>query len=456
MIRTSLPMRGAFLSRTAMAMALAIGVAGSVLLATAPAAAKDAPKDNKSANSREFATAAGPLQKTLADAQPLIKTYTSAATDADKATAMAALRTAFTNAPVQLAAAEAAIKTPGDRNLAGQWGNTVGAVLGDEKLMLHAAQNVLDAGLFDAAEAPKYQYKVGSLAYSTGDYALAVKTMTPAVAANFNDDTAAEILAVSYVNLNQPAQGLDALKTALTVRKAAGGVAPQRWFTRAAQIAYKANLTAQGSEWALLAVQNAPTPLNWLGSSQLVRIYNNYGSQDSLDVSRLMFRTGGLAGNSKEIQQEYLEYLQAADARRLPGEVLSVINAGVAAGAISMSQTFVAEAKNIASARIAGDKASLPGLEKDARLPSAALATLSGAGDAFLSYGEAAKAAEFYKLALAKPGVNVPVMQTRLGIAQVDMGDYAGAQASFAKVEGPRKPLAQLWTIYAQQKAGAK
>ena len=121
-----------------------------------------------------------------------------------------------------------------------------------------------------------------------------------------------------------------------------------------------------------------------------------------------------------------------------------------------MSQTFVAEAKNIASARIAGDKASLPGLEKDARLPSAALATLSGAGDAFLSYGEAAKAAEFYKLALAKPGVNVPVMQTRLGIAQVDMGDYAGAQASFAKVEGPRKPLAQLWTIYAQQKAGAK
>jgi Flp pilus assembly protein TadD len=43
---------------------------------------------------------------------------------------------------------------------------------------------------------------------------------------------------------------------------------------------------------------------------------------------------------------------------------------------------------------------------------------------------------------------------TRLGIAQSDQGKAAEAQATFAKVQGPRKPMAQLWSAYAAQKAG--
>jgi len=82
--------------------------------------------------------------------------------------------------------------------------------------------------------------------------------------------------------------------------------------------------------------------------------------------------------------------------------------------------------------------------------------TVSGAGDAFLSYGESAKAIDLYKIALNKPGVDKPVVLTRLGIAQVDAGDYAGAQATFAQVEGPRKPMAELWSLYAAQKAAGK
>ena len=33
---------------------------------------------------------------------------------------------------------------------------------------------------------------------------------------------------------------------------------------------------------------------NWLGAGQLVRLYGNYGTQDSVDISRLMFRAGAL------------------------------------------------------------------------------------------------------------------------------------------------------------------
>ena len=78
------------------------------------------------------------------------------------------------------------------------------------------------------------------------------------------------------------------------------------------------------------------------------------------------------------------------------------------------------------------------------------------AADALLSYGDDAKAAELYQRALAKPGVDSDVTLTHLGMAQIGAGDYAGAQASLAKVQGKRKPLAALWSIYAKAKATGK
>jgi hypothetical protein len=115
----------------------------------------------------------------------------------------------------------------------------------------------------------------------------------------------------------------------------------------------------------------------------------------------------------------------------------------------------VADAKTIASGRIAADKASLVGLERDARAPTATAATAMAAGDAFLSYDDPAKAAELYTIALTKPGVDTPRILTRLGIAQVDMGKFADAQATFAKVTGPRAPIAQLWAAFAKSKLTA-
>ena len=98
----------------------------------------------------------------------------------------------------------------------------------------------------------------------------------------------------------------------------------------------------------------------------------------------------------------------------------------------------------------------MPALERDGRAPNAPVATVSAAADTFLSYGDAAKAVDLYTIALGKPGGDAARLNTRLGIAQVDKGDYAGAQASFAKVQGARKVLAQLWAGYASQKAAGQ
>ena len=56
-----------------------------------------------------------------------------------------------------------------------------------------------------------------------------------------------------------------------------------------------------------------------------------------------------------------------------------------------------------------------------------------------------AKAEALYTLALAKTGIDKDRVLTRLGIAQYDQGNYAGARASFKQVGGARAPLARLW-----------
>ena len=43
-------------------------------------------------------------------------------------------------------------------------------------------------------------------------------------------------------------------------------------------------------------------------------------------------------------------------------------------------------------------------------------------------------------------------MNLRLGIALVKLGRNDEAQAAFAKVDGPRKGIAQLWTLVAKGK----
>jgi hypothetical protein len=442
-------------------VALGMALAATVLACGTDAIAKDKPAaaapGKAAANSKEFATAAAPLQKTLAGAQPAIQKFNAAPAGPAKDAALSELKAAMAGAPPELAAAEVAIKTPGDRLLAGQWGSMVGSVLGDAKLTQHSLQNIIDSGLAPEDRLPGYRFQLGNSAYANKDYAGAIAALTPLVSANYSDNAAAEILADSYAKQGQPAQGLAAMKVAVDARRAAGGQVPDSWFTRANTIAYSANpkLANEGVQWAQMMVAANPTPLNWLGAAQLVRLYGNYGTQDSVDISRLMFRAGALNGKSKDVEREYVEYLQAADPRRLPGEVVKVADAAIAAGALRATDTFVADSLTQARGRVASDKASLPAAAKSAQAsPTGVLAMATG--DGFLSYGMDAQAEELYKLAIQKGGVDKDKATLRLGIAQSDAGKAAEAKATFGTVGGKSAPIAKLWSTYVDAKAAGK
>lgn len=413
----------------ALALALALGTAGGGSMLSAPAMAKDAAPEL----SAGFRAIAAPLQKELEEAK---KKQGDAAT-------VAAVK-------AKVEAGLAAAQTPDDKFFAGNFAIQGSMLDNDTALQRRGLESVIGSGKLPAADVGKYNYYLGANAYSAKDFATARKAFGAAVAAGFRENDVEALLAESYFTENQAAQGLDVLMKSIEARTAAGTAAPEAWYRRGLGVAYNAKLLDQAGRYSNALVAAYPSTQNWSGAISVVRTVGNFQPQEMLDLLRLMARTKSFSEGS-----EYLDYAQVADARRLPGEVVKILDQGIAAGKIKAADNFVSESKGIANSRIASDKASLPGLERDARGASANATLAMAAGDAFLSYENPVTAEAMYQIAASKPGVDMGRALTRLGIAQADQGKYAEAQATFAKVTGVRKPIAALWTIYAAQRAKA-
>ena len=432
---------------TALVASFALGAIG---VSATPAFAQKkekAAKPGKIAYSKEFIAVAAPLQVKV-DAIKIAK----AKVDAKDPAGAAELAAANAGAAPMMLAVEAAALSPDEKLAAGQLGVNLGGFINDTTMRQRAARLILDSGKLDPAKVPDFQFYLGNFAYSNKDYATASAALAAAVAANYAAPEAGELMIDAYARAGQPAQGLALLKQAVAAKRAAGQPVPQGWLKRANVTAYNAKLAAESMDWALTQVELYPNNFNWLGSAQLVRRFGNYGPNETIDLFRLMLRSGAFDNDPKLVGNEYREYIQTADPRRLPGEVIKVIDKGTAAGALS--GPFVTESRALASGRLAADKASLPSAAARSASSSSGVDALS-TGDAYLNYGEAAKAEALYAMALGKAGVDKDRVLTRLGIAQVDQGKYAEARANFKQIGGARLPLARLWLAFINSKSPA-
>jgi tetratricopeptide (TPR) repeat protein len=437
MIRSSKPTRGGLISRAALGAALALGtLAGGAMISTPAMAAKKEPKPAPLKLSPEFQKQAGPVQAALEAAR------------AKPGGDVTALKT-------QVEQLLAVASTPDDKYVAGQFAVSLGGIAKDQALQRKGVLAMLESGKSPAEEAAKLNVYAGQFALQAKDYAAARTALQAAIQGGYTGDDAHVLLAEAYLGEGNTRQGLDMLQQAIDRQQAKGPV-DQSWYRRGLLAAYNAKSGPQASKFGAGLVQNYPTPANWGIAITIVREIGGIPSQEMVDLLRLMGRT-----NSYNEPRDYLEYIEAADPRKLPGEVLKIIEAGTAKmnkngqPMLSPSDPTVRDARAIATERVGPDKASLPTLEKDARAPSATAVTALASGDAFLSYGEAAKAEALYTIALGKPGVDQARALTRLGIAQADQGKYAEAQATFAKITGPRKPIADLWSAYVAGKTKA-
>lgn len=344
-----------------------------------------------------------------------------------------------------------AIETADDKRAAGGMVYNIGIAKQDLALQRQGLDLMIDSGKIPAADSVRFIVTAGQLASDAGDQEAARARFEQAIAAGYTGTPALEgVIAESYFKENRYAEGLAYLKGAVDTKLAAGEMPDEDWLKRGVAMSYTNDL---GREAVIFSTEYArlyPSKTSWGDAIAIQRTYFDYNNNAMLDLLRLADRTGSLRDG-----RDYADYIEAADARRLPGEVKRVIDMGVGAGLLELSDPFVSDASSTANERLRADRADLPALERDARAASSTALTATAAGDAFLSYGMAAKAEEMYAIALTKSGADMPRVLTRLGISQSDQGKGAEAAATFAKVEGVRSPIALLWGIHAEQSAAA-
>ena len=469
--------RAKFFARSAMAVALSLGVAvGGFSTAEAKDKKQAAPKAPQLKPTEKFVKLYIPAAKALEVAvkRPDVVAQRQKVVDAqargnaakkkadrdlavaDMNVQIAALQALLRPEKVLIDAAIAAGSNADDKLVSGQLLVNYGNVAIDKNAQKNGLQLQLDSGALPAENVGLVRYTLGRMAMEMGDMATAQREIKLAVDGGYTKDEAEFYLANSYLLNKQVPLGLKMLHDA-TVRN--GATTPEYWIDNGLVQAFNNKLPGETSVIAGDLVTYYPTKLNWDRAIYTVTLINKYTTSDKIDLLRLRDRTGSFTE-----ADNYLDYMVYASPNRLPAEVLRVIDLGVAAGMITPAtqiatdtgMSTVAKVRALAQGRLAEDKNLLVVQERDALGAKGDAKTALSAGDAFLSHSMAAKAEAMYRLALTKPGVDASRANLRLGIVLYDQGKYAEALGAFAKVTDARAPIAQLWTVQTKHKVAGK
>ncbi|MFA6220277.1 MAG: hypothetical protein WC692_10955 [Erythrobacter sp.] len=427
MIFTRLARTKGTASTLALAFVVATGAVAGMATFEAPALAAKEPKAPKASYSKGFIAAYKPLQDLLQAAAPDV--------EAIKASLPAVL---------------AAVETDDDRMAAGQAYVNASQKANDLSLAFQGLELMLASGKVPAENIGIYNFQAGQLAYKYEDYNKARTYLQAALAAGYTSDNPETFIAESYFAEDRITEGLAYLSGIIEQRRAAGQTVDEAWIKRGLAIAYNDQLNAEAQKYATYYVTEYPSETSWRDAIAILLNTGGYENPEILDLLRLGRRAGTL--NDGRL---YMEYLDAADYRRLPGEVVAVVDEGRAKGLLPASDPYVNDTYAQAATRSKADQADMASLMRDARAANATLRTVMGAADSLLSLGRPAEAEEFYAKAGTIAGADTALTLTRLGVAQFDQGKFAEAKASFDKVTGIRQPIARLWSIYAEQKAKA-
>ncbi|KQM98286.1 hypothetical protein [Sphingomonas sp. Leaf25] len=358
----------------------------------------------------------------------------------------------FATADQQLAAAQAAA-TAGNVDEAyflAQLKVSAAQAKNDRPALATAIDQLLASPKLDAGAKGELYYNRGILALDAKQNAVAIQNFERARAAGYNNPDLDLRLAQLNIQGGNVDQGLASIDKVIAARKASGQPVPPNWYDYAISTLYKANRSAEASQWARRQLTEYPTQANWRKVLILFRDRADnkgatLGNQARVDVLRLMRETKSLAD-----QNDYREYVQTTQDIGLPYETVAVIDEGRATGKIPASATIFTGLKTTAQGQIRTD-GPVTGLETRAKSAANGRAA-AAAGNVYLANNNNAKAVELYQLALSKGGVDADEVNTRIGIAHARAGQSAEAKAAFAKVtNGPRGEIANFWTLYVDQ-----
>lgn len=309
-----------------------------------------------------------------------------------------------------------------------------------------AVTAMIDSNGAPVTDVPRIYVAGGQQAYNSGNYALAAQRIKRAIELGSTTEGLPTLLLDSYFRGGQLDQGLVEARSQIAAAQAAGRKAPEQVYSLMARELQTADRNQELLDVLVDRADAYPTPANFRTASL---IYLQESPDDrglTIDVLRLMS-----AADAMNDRRFYVEYVASLAEDALPNEALEVIAVGRAANLIPAGDTTFGEIETTARANLGEDRASLPGGERRALAgPEARLATRIA--DAYLSYGNYAKAEELYVAALSKAGADTALINTRLGITRYRAGNLAGALEAFGQAQGSRATVARLWSALTRSK----
>lgn len=278
-------------------------------------------------------------------------------------------------------------------------------------------------------------------AFAANDFATAERLFRQLQQANPTDQRLINNLRIVQERMGNTAGATQGLQQQIQQAEAGGQRAPENLYRRAFDLPMRGGQRAEA--WTALQrlLRAYPTAANWRLGLDFARGSAGQDTQHLLDSYRF-----GRAANVIRAD-EYLSLADELDRAGLPGEVKSVLDAGVSARAIQSSQADVARLLTATNRRISEDRAGLPGQIAQARR-AARGRDARLAGDVLYSYARYQEAAEMYRLALSKGGEDANLVNTRLGASLAMAGQRAEAETAFRAVTGRRAELANLWMAW--------
>lgn len=347
----------------------------------------------------------------------------------------------FANVQAKVAAAQAVASTKEDRYLIGKLQLDAALAQKDNAALAAAIDTIAGSGYLDTSKVAGLYMDLGATYYNNKQYAQAQAAYRKALAADPRNVEAPALIGESLFAQGQKAEAAAAFQRAIQARVAAGQKPDENLLKRATIIAYDAGspIAAElGRQW----VSSYPSPESWRNSIAIYRNLNHPDVQGTLDLLRLMQATGALT-----VPNDYSLFVRASAEQSNYNEAQAVLDAGIAAKVVNPADP---EFRDIIAGLKTKNKATVADLEtaeKTARNPSAYMRI----GDWYYAMGRYAKAAEVYRKAVGKPGVDSNLANLHLGMALARSGDKPGATAALNAVSGTRADIAKFWLAYVNQ-----
>lgn len=296
-------------------------------------------------------------------------------------------------------------------------------------------------------DAPRLRYVAGYLSYVVGNYDDALAQLDYAKTLGYDATDATMLRADIYLRKNKAREARPFVQDALARQRASGQPVPASWYDRAISMAYGAGDWTEVGALYRERLGRYGSAGEW--RSALANYVNAPGmdTQVQLDLYRLQAANGAMAS-----ERDYQAYAQLAEKAGNHAEAKAIIEAGRSAGKLTATQAATASLMKSVTPKAAKEIAAMPAAAKKAASAKDGSAALSVA-DGYFSLSQFPQAAEHYRLALSKGGVDQGRANTRLGIALARSGDMAGAKAALAQVTGNWANVAGFWSVWVDQQS---